>query len=191
MPNWCSNTVTVEGEAEEIRRFIDYVKDASGESAFSFHAIMPMPEELRGTCSPASIVTQEEYTNYETPSHGFDVGKPITQEMSDRFMEQYGVNDWYAWASQHWGTKWDVDADAIQEVLDLTHVRYRFDTAWGPPDGIYEELVNQFPMLNINWFYEEENMEVVGNLATDNPTNKQSVKEVNKQIFDLLGRIKY
>ena len=67
MPNWCSNTVIVDGGRREIARFIKYVEIASTETPFSFQAILPMPEELEETISPTRIVIQEEYDNYEPP----------------------------------------------------------------------------------------------------------------------------
>jgi len=177
MPNWCSNTVIVDGGKREIARFIKYVEDASKEAPFSFQSILPMPEELQGTSSPANIVTQEEYDNYEPPPTNIGVGRPITQAMARRFRMLYGTDNWYDWACQHWGTKWDVDNDETDASLETTHLNYNFETAWGPPNGIYEELVKQFPMLTINWHYSEPDMEVFGNLATDKPRNKQSVND--------------
>jgi hypothetical protein len=188
MPNWCSNTVIVDGEKREIARFEQYVMGDT--EPFSFQSILPMPEELQGTVSPTRIVTQEEYDNYEPPSHGFDVGKPITKEMSDRFKEQYDADNWCDWANENWGTKWDVvDGGGIEAGLAPTHLNYSFDTAWGPPNGIYEELVNQFPTLTINWHYSEPHMRVSGNLATDKPRNRQSVREVNKRIAKILSSL--
>ena len=41
-------------------------------------------------------------------------------------------------------------------------VQLTFDTAWGPPSGIYQELVNKYPDLHFSWFYKEEGMQVAG-----------------------------
>ena len=191
MPNWCSNTVIVDGEKKEVARFVKYVEDASTEASFSFRAVLPMPTELEDTISPTRIVTQKEYDNYEPPDvvSLFDIGKPITKKMSARFIAKYGTDNWCDWANENWGTKWDVAGKEIQANLETTHLNYSFDTAWGPPNGIYEELVKQFPMLTINWHYSEPDMEVFGNLATDKPRNKQSVGEVNKQIAKILSSL--
>ena len=120
MPNWCGNTVIVDGGKREIARFVKYVENSSTEEPFSFQAILPMPKELVETTSPIRIVTQKDYNNYELSSHGFDVAKPITQEMSDRFIKQYGTNNWYDWAIVNWGTKWNVRGDEIQTSLEPT-----------------------------------------------------------------------
>jgi len=190
MPNWCGNTVIIDGGEREIARFIKYVENASIETTFSFQAILPMPEELQGTSSPANIVTQEEYDKYEPPSTDIGVGRPITQEMVVRFRKQYDADNWYDWASDNWGTKWDVRGEDIEASLEPTHLVYKFETAWGPPPEIYEELVKQFPKLTINWHYHEENMELFGNLATDTSGTHKSSKEVNTKIATMLRGLK-
>jgi len=192
MPNRCSNTVIVDGKKMEIARFVKYVENSSTKAPFSFQTILSMPEELQGTMSPTSIVTQEKYDNYDEDSYEagldkrFGIGRPITQEMSDRFMKQYNADNWCDWASDNWGTKWELPSKEVVVSIDSTHLVYRFDTAWSPPDGIYEELVKQFPKLTIDWPYSEEGMEWFGNLATDKPRNKQSGKGVNKKIAEMM-----
>lgn len=64
---------------------------------------------------------------------------------------------WYDWCVSHWGTKWDVGADEGTEKeerygLKATVVPWNngttieascsFDSAWAPPIGLYEELVD-------------------------------------------------
>ena len=59
MPNWCQNEVTVQAEDRgKAEAFVDFVRD--GDNYFSFNKIVPIPKELKGTRSPADIVSQEE-----------------------------------------------------------------------------------------------------------------------------------
>ena len=161
MPNWCQNEVTVtatdRGKAEA---FVDFVRD--GENYFSFDRVIPMPEELKGTSSPSTIVTQEEYDSWVDDTN-YGIGKPITQEMSDRFKKEYGYDNWYDWTNANWGTKWETDCEEV-EIHDDGLVRYNFDTAWGPPEPIYDVLKELFPKLEISWFYREEGMQMAGYL---------------------------
>ena len=159
MPNWCQNEVTVQAEDRgKAEAFVDFVRE--GNSYFSFNKIIPMPKELKGTRSPATIVTQEEYDSWVDDTN-LGVGKPITQEMSDRFKKEYGYDNWYDWTNANWGTKWDTDCPEVH-IGDFGEVRYSFDTAWSPPEPIYKHLTKLFPKLNISWFYKEEDNQLAG-----------------------------
>jgi hypothetical protein len=162
MPNWCQNEVTVQasdrGKAEV---FVGFVRDR--DNYFSFNKIIPMPDELQGTRSPADIVSQEEYDSWVDDTN-LGVGKPITQEMSDRFKKEYGYDNWYDWANANWGTKWETDCPEVT-IDDWGGVEYKFDTAWGPPGPIYDALQELFPKLNISWFYREDGMQTAGWLS--------------------------
>ena len=164
MPNWCQNEVTVYAETpSELEEFITIVK--GGAEDFSFQSIAPMPEELQGIGSPTTICTEEEYQEWSKTHHYNEfANSPITQEMSDRFKEQYRADNWYEWANRYWGTKWDVSYVELEQ-FDEQSIRYSFATAWGPPEGIYDTLVDRFPDLEISWFYREEGMQMAGYLA--------------------------
>ena len=162
MPNWCQNEVTVQAEDRgKAEAFVDFVRD--GDNYFSFNKIVPIPKELKGTRSPADIVSQEEYDKYVPKSEYIEsgIGRPITQEMSDRFNKEYGYDNWYDWCNANWGTKWETDCEEVS-IDDFGGVEYRFDTGWGPPESIYDALTELFPKLNISWFYREDGMQTAG-----------------------------
>jgi len=178
MPNWCSNNVFIDGERESVQRFVEYV--ALGDSPFSLQAILPMPDDLTIAMHPVRIVTQVEYDEYE-PQH--DDGRPITQEMSDRFTRLYGYDNWHDWRVANWGTKWDTDGREVRSwitprIRQLARAKARFDfnTAWGPPVGIYRALVKKFPKLHIEWPYVHEGNQSLGNLAIDELQRKPPVE---------------
>ena len=80
--------------------------------------------------------------------------------MSNRFEREYGFDNWYDWQTTNWGTKWDV-SDVVME--DSIHwVDYKFDTAWSPPEGIYNELTKLFTTVDIIWFYREDGVQIAG-----------------------------
>ena len=174
MPNWCENVVTVRADTDgELQRFVAHVRDYNEEPGkdhpFSFNKIMPLPNELRGTRSPVQICTPDEYhawikDNQPTYENEF---RPITQEMSDRFIKQYGADNWYDWQATNWGTKWDVKGEEVAATIDGSYARYEFDTAWGPPEGIYKHLVKLFPRHGISWYYHEPGAAFAGYLEND------------------------
>ena len=57
---------------------------------------------------------------------------------------------------QKWSAS-EQDGDVLDDEAHLV-----FDTAWGPPVGIYNKLVEKYPDLSITWFYKEEGMEISG-----------------------------
>ena len=137
---------------------------------FSFNSIIPMPEELRDTNAPPTIMTEEELAEHikeqETNPSPF-VTTPITRETSDRFIEQYGTINWYDWCNENWGTKWDCTINDSDYGQEDNEAWYDFDTAWCPPDGIYKQLVALFPNLEISWFYREDGCQLAGFLGNE------------------------
>jgi len=176
MPNWCSNKVTVWSNDEEaMRKFKDAVSiefsgvDKDGPwnkfQHFSFEAILPMPEELRNVQSPVTIATEEEIEEYKKKHSHIGAGSlPITQETSDRLDELYDDNNWYDWANNNWGVKWDCCDVQVEEEFGDTEITYQFDTPWGPPTLIYDILIERFPEVIISWFWDEPGMEQAGYL---------------------------
>lgn len=53
-------------------------------------------------------------------------------------------DDWYDWCVSHWGTKWDLwDVEVTTHVNgDSKSVVYRFDSAWSPPDRVFDHALN-------------------------------------------------
>ena len=130
MPNWVTNYIEITAQdskqAEEILSSFKG-KDSSGEEAeFSFSALVPMPENI----------------------YRGDVGK------EER--EKYGENNWYDWSVKNWGTKWDVDPEAVDARTDEDKVYLSFDTAWSCPEGIIEALADKFPNADILCKYADE-----------------------------------
>jgi hypothetical protein len=85
-------------------------------------------------------------------------------DMVDRFENAYNLGkacneflplpegeDWYNWQINNWGTKWDIGADIGTEKEERyglkatrvdNEVSCSFDSAWSPPEGLYEKLVD-------------------------------------------------
>lgn len=118
MPNWCNNNITI---SHPDRSKMESLVVAIKEGKFLNH-IIPVPEELKGTTAP----NRDELS-------------------AEELRAKYGASDWYDFCTSRWGTKWDVDAyDPDAVVLDDTNtVSFGFDSAWAPPTGIYETMVEQ------------------------------------------------
>ena len=149
MPNWCHNRVSFYSDNEQdIKKLWSIF-----ESEEPFNTIVPSPDWKT------------------TPN---DKGElPVLREMKsprtgEVFHSTYdfpdGTNDdrWYHWNNANWGTKWDVDPEC--DHLDENSFECEFETAWSPAEGIYYALREQFPDVDISWFYDEPGMQVAGYL---------------------------
>lgn len=70
---------------------------------------------------------------------------------------------WYNWRIEHWGVKWDIDGDDSQPYdFSETHAHYNFQTPWGPPVELFENITNDFPGITFELAYYEEGMQFAG-----------------------------
>lgn len=140
MPNWCSNHITVRGTNQQE---ISEIAEAMREGRFCAHVI-PTPKELTETV--AGSVGEDKRAEHEA-------------QMKSN-MEKFGHTDWYSFQTSRWGTKWDVDCYDVEVEDDGLTVSAGFDSAWSPPMGIAEELVNRG--LSVTLHYYEPGMAYVG-----------------------------
>ena len=173
MPNWGENRVTISGDKDDIREVRRVLQDDNGYGTlteFSYHALIPMPKELIGTCSPSRVLDTEEEVeqtikeqmeNY--PTQYQMMGRPISRATQAELISKYGSDNWYDWCYEHWGVKW-ATGDDVNMSSDVGYLQYEFDSPWGPPEPVYQALVARFPNVAIEWFYEEPDMGLTGYL---------------------------
>jgi len=141
MPNWCSNHITVRGtDPAEIQRLADAFKDQR-----FCNAVIPIPEEL---------------TNPLTGSYGGE-DADAKDQLRASLLEKYGFSGWYDFCVAHWGTKWDIGDNGGGEISeDGLEFAAAFESAWSPPIGICEALVEQG--FEVTLYYYEPGMGFVG-----------------------------
>ena len=122
MPNWCNNTLTLEHDNPTMV--------ARARSAFLEGALLqqffPCPADL-------DIVAG---------SLGHNTPEQLELEAKEEAnLAKYGYKNWYDWKIANWGTKWDVGGgDSYVEDIE-GGVMLTFDSAWSPPIGAYEKLL--------------------------------------------------
>ena len=128
MPNWCNNTVEI--NHKDPAKMYELV-GAINEGKF-FNHVIPVPESL-------AIVAGR--VGEDTDPLQIDL------EAQEKLNEaQHGYKNWYDFCVNKWGTKWDVEPyDAVEydSVHDKNGVTFGFDSAWAPPTGVYEALMDQ------------------------------------------------
>lgn len=173
MPNWCLNEVSITGKKEDILKIAELFGCMNNE--FSFDSFMPIPDPVRGVHH--GFTTTEDGTQHQYWREKQDENKdrqviPLTIEEIEENQRLYGAVDWYEWCNKYWGTKWDasmcgdvfVHAD---DGYDYASIECSFETAWGPPEGVYNKLVSMFPEVDVDWFYKEPGMRFAGWLGAD------------------------
>jgi hypothetical protein len=178
MPNYVFNKVSFCGPSKDVRLLLKNIKSIKRtvpqkvveSTVIDFEKIRPMPPALRNITSPVRIVTQEQYdeeidqwSNHRKnhPDDWFNMTHSITQEMCDRYVDEYGHADWYSWAIDNWGTKWnacdsrmgesrlDKDTDTLTQVIT-------FNTAWATPEPVLLALSEQYPTVQLNVTFADE-----------------------------------
>ena len=150
MPNWCSNTIEIEGTKEQINAFVSFLDEQSGKNWFNF--FRPCPQELVDTVS--GFVGEDKQSAHETQ-----------QKMN---IEKHGHADWYSWSVDNWGTKWNCDAQDWMKIEnpneDQASVTFWFDSAWSPPTALYEFIESNSEFI-VTASYLEEGMSFVGQFS--------------------------
>lgn len=125
MPNWCSNFVEV-GHDDPAK--ITALAEAFNRGEFC-DAVIPVPEDLKRDGSS---------------THGGENADLYDQIRAEN-RQRHGYESWYDFCVNRWGTKWDVGSnDSPADVHpDGTLMTASFESAWSPPVGVYEELVEQ------------------------------------------------
>jgi hypothetical protein len=135
MPNWCNNSVTVtHSDPAKLQALVEAV-NAGRFCDF----VIPTPKDLQITSGFSGDAEEQAALELKGQSN----------------LEEYGFRDWYDFQVSRWGTKWDVEAyDRVE--FDPAGVTFGFDSAWSPPIGVYEALVEQG--FSVTAFYYEPGM---------------------------------
>lgn len=137
MPNWCSNGITLRhADPAMIERVL------KGKDGLLME-FLPTPKDLTDTVS--GFVGDDKQAAHEA-------------QMA-RNIEKHGFKDWYDWNINNWGTKWDFALESIERT-DANTVQASFESAWAPPTGAYEKLMELG--FEIKAYYYEPGMCFVG-----------------------------
>ena len=143
MPNWCSNSISIQGSTETIKTLWD---EANKEGSGLLNAMKPMPKELEGTTSPTP---QEGQAGYKGPQPTVD-----------------GFDNWYDWRVSNWGTKWDIDPKEGLEFTDngdgTAQISGWFESAWAPPIEAYNTFIEDMDGCSLVADYHEPGMDFAG-----------------------------
>lgn len=211
MPNWCSNHVSITGNADQLTAFVLAAK--TDRTDISFTNLYPCPQPLMDADSGSS-------ENYHTILYGnissfvpyswipdeikndreallafvatrggitVDAARKIGELMQAN-LETYGYKNWYDWSIANWGTKWDIEGSGDRYSDD--HASYDFQSAWSPPIEAFVEISRAFPDLTFDLEYCEPGggfcgrAEIKGGEIVDQIQNSFSSYEDMQRIID-------
>lgn len=144
---------------------------------FDFNSLIPMPDEIRNTESSSTVSDGHAVLAFEngddTQLRGMlhwpwikEKGITTVEGVRDLLMERspnctelarqqianlakYGAGNWYDWSTNHWGTKWNSYSFAIDDN-GSDNFCFKFDTAWSPPEPVFEKMAEEFPKLDFS-----------------------------------------
>lgn len=154
MPNHVIHEIEINSpNIEKLKEIGRYIK--SKESKFDFNKIIPLPQELEGTASPATIIKDKDFPKelrkYKKRKNNFG-GRPISESESKELIQKYGYDNWYDWNIENWGTKWNAyDIKIFQNTIE-------FQTAWSTPEPVIQKLSEKFPETTFTIKYADEDM---------------------------------
>ena len=160
MPNHVTNRLTIVGNEQEVAKCLAEIKGTQEDQFIDFNTFAPIPNELKNTQSPTKILTQKEYDEQEARitkgeitdiERSWGLSRGITKEMSEKFIEEFGHDNWYDWQVANWGTKWN----AYDQYSNGDNF-IEFSTAWSTPYHAITALSVKYPTLRFEVEYAGE-----------------------------------
>ena len=172
MPNHVVNKVILIGEKSELEAIVNAVRGSGEEQYFDFNKINPMPEILHTVTSPVKILTEkgiakekleQEKAIKQNPQRAEFLSHThsITKQMQKEYLKKYGADNWYDWACNNWGTKWNcydqIPPEFGKEPDGRDNVTFIFSTAWSCPHPLIENLSMKYPnvIVRVRWSDED------------------------------------
>jgi hypothetical protein len=167
MPNWCSNHITVRGtNSAEIKRLADAFDN--GEFCGT---VVPMPEELNITSGRLGDGEEQRELERKTAEN----------------LEKHGFANWYDFNVAKWGTKWEIGGNGDEAERDEDGLGFSapFDSAWSPPIGVCEALVEQG--FEVVLYYYEPGMGYCGKFEDGYDEYYEYSDETSKTVRAAIG----
>ena len=159
MPNHCHNRVTFYASPKHNDQIAKIKQMFLDENIFG--QIIPEPDWNN---TPLDEKTAGNWLHSKRGEVG-ELPVPVEEYgISYRFKSTDKADDrWYDWRLANWDTKWDAyDVVVTDDDPDCTEIE--FNTAWSPPEAICHALREQYPDVDISWFYDEPGCEIAGYL---------------------------
>ena len=177
MPNWCSNKLEISFNTEaELESFVQFLESGDDSNQFDFNLFVPCPVVIRNMSTthipvkggrPVPTLSYSDPAKKMPGSRGETLSFGIHWRDAERLTKRFGVNNWYDWNLERWGTKWNA-SDAVVQDVSGTCVEIYFDSAWSPPEPVIDAMAKMFPSAHIEFSYMETGCDFGGFVFYDN-----------------------
>ena len=127
-----------------IKALAETLPELGESSVFSFHALYPVPDEVR----------RLPYDDASARKVAEQLGRTVT-------------HGGYTWEYRHWGCKWG-PCDPHLESEESSFLSYSFNTPWSPPMTFLEKVSVDWPTLFFEIEYTQEGHGVAGKSTFEN-----------------------
>jgi hypothetical protein len=145
MPNWVFNRVSLRGDADTLAKVKEQLnKPYSYEMFNSLTKTMNRMEVNEPVFAFWNVIAPDDLSAY------------AGGEDDDRVLPY-----WYTWNNSNWNTKWGAADPSVRytvesALISYNELTYEFNTAWDAPHPVIRALAEQYPTLEIRFYYEEE-----------------------------------
>lgn len=168
MPNWSFNEVRITGPEETLKKIAKQVRVSTMSvvrsypnnicrtarirtNEFSLEGVIPQPPIVR-----VQLMNDDDSMNTDVVE-AYCTRHNINTQLSNWRDQMDCADYWHNWRNENWGTKWDT-RDAYVDMMS-NELYASFDTAWAPPEPVFEELSRQYPDVLIECTAEIEGWE--------------------------------
>ena len=193
MPNWTYNTVEITGSVENVQDFLDLVKvtDDKGVSWYDFTQCNPIPDDLRNIHQGGATIDGVRYDAWYEDEDG---KRPMMDMVKDRLVKDYGTYQPIDWQYLNWGTKWgDCDTTLISDTItkDSREVVFQFDSAWGEPFRLLNDIAIKFNLTIVNsWDIELGNGDGVSEYPWTPEDTERIYNEYEKSMQEMHDKVR-
>lgn len=205
MPNWVYNTVAISGDrptldalkAQLNQPVTKYYPEHKFDNDTKEHTLVPSVQHYSNpvfsfwnVIAPTDLDTYFGQHTFEPVPEGTDILAKIRNDFATK-------SDWYNWNVRNWGTKWDIAVEDNEKFAETEledngdSLLYRFSTAWSPVFEVFDVLSSQYPTLDFDYEYEEEqgwggnavyhNGEMITHSQYDIPSSHADYVERNRE----------
>jgi len=193
MPNWTYNTVEITGSVENVQNFLDLVKvtDDKGVSWYDFTQCNPIPDDLRNIHQGGATIDGVRYDAWYEDEDG---KRPMMDMVKDRLVKDYGTYQPIDWQYLNWGTKWgDCETTLISDTItkDKREVVFQFDSAWGEPFRLLNDIAIKFNLTIVNsWDIELGNGDGVSEYPWTPEDTERIYNEYEKSMQEMHEKVR-